>query len=93
LTTPQETTETPGDFPETENKPVAACTERKAGEIYTPEKRKIKPAKLTVDQFLKQAGSVKEGIGGLVRSMYGEKIMSFGEWENTLNTLLKRQVR
>jgi hypothetical protein len=85
----------PGDLPETESKPtpVAERTERKAGKIYTPKQREIKPAKLTADQFLKQAGNVKEGIGGLVRSMYGEKIMSFAEWENTLNTLLKRQVR
>jgi hypothetical protein len=94
LTTPQEALTMLAS--ETGNNPApvktAARTEKKAGGIYTPKKREIKPAKLTVDQFLKQAGGVKEGIGGLARSMYGEKIMTFAEWENTLKTLLKRQV-
>ena len=65
---------------------------KKSDELYTPEQREKKPAKLTVDQYLKQA-SLKEGIGGLVRSMYGAKIMAFGEWEYCVNTFLKRTVR
>lgn len=65
---------------------------KKGGELYTLEQREKKPAKLTVDQYLKQV-SLKEGIGGLVRSMYGAKIMTLGEWENCVNTLLKKTVR
>jgi hypothetical protein len=83
-----------GSQPETKPAPAwpASRAERNAGEIYTPKNREMKPAKLTVDQFLKQV-NFNEGIGGLVRSIYGTKIMTFGEWETTVNTLLKRQVR
>jgi hypothetical protein len=72
------------------NKSVADGT--KAAGLYTPKQREKNPAKLTVDQYLKQA-SLKEDIGGLVRSMYGTKIMALKEWENTVTALLKRPVR
>lgn len=65
---------------------------KKSDELYTPKQREKKPVKLTVDQYLKQV-NLKEGIGGLVRSMYGTKIMALGEWEKTVNALLKRKVR
>jgi hypothetical protein len=66
--------------------------EKKTTELYTPKQREKKPVKLTADQYLKQV-SVKEGIAGLVRAMYGTKIMSFEEWGKTVNALLKRKVR
>lgn len=50
------------------------------------------PSKLTVDQYLKRAPQ-GVGINDLVRSLYKTKIMSFGDWENTVKTLLKKQVR
>jgi hypothetical protein len=60
--------------------------------LYTPKKREKKPSKLTVDQYLRTVNH-KEGIAGLIRSMYGAKIMSLAEWETTVSKLLKRQTR
>lgn len=51
-----------------------------------------RPSKLTVDQYLKYAPQ-SAGIGELVRSLYKTKVMSFEEWESTVKTLLKKQVR
>jgi hypothetical protein len=48
--------------------------------------------KMTADQYLKRAPK-SAGIGGLVRSLYRTKIMDFEEWENTVEALLKKQVR
>ena len=62
------------------------------GKLWTPKQREAKPAKLTAEQYLKTA-SVNEGIGGLVLSMYGAKIMPFAEWDALVKSLLKRQVK
>ena len=48
--------------------------------------------KMTADQYLKRAPQ-GAGIGELVRSLYKTKVMSFEEWESTVKTLLKKQVR
>jgi hypothetical protein len=48
--------------------------------------------KMTADQYLKRAPQ-GAGIGELVRSLYKTKIMNFEEWEKTVKTLLKEQVR
>jgi hypothetical protein len=48
--------------------------------------------KMMVDQYLKRSPQ-GAGIGELVRSLYKTKIMSFEEWESTVKTLLKKQVR
>jgi hypothetical protein len=65
----------------------------------------VKPSKLTVDQYLffsrkrndsktgKRIQVLDSGIGELVRSLYRTKILSFEEWENTVKTLLEKQVR
>jgi hypothetical protein len=66
--------------------------EKKAAELYTPKQREKNPAKLTADQYLKQA-NLKSDIGGFVMSMHGEKIMALKEWEHTVTALLKRPVR
>jgi hypothetical protein len=65
---------------------------KEAEKRYAPEKREIKPAKLTADQYLKTA-NVNGGIGGLVLSMHGKKIMSFAEWEALAVSLRKKQVK
>jgi hypothetical protein len=70
----------------------AAASKTAADTLYTPKARERKPAKITVGQFLRQAG-VSESIGALTRSMYGTKIMLFTEWETAVNALLKRRVR
>jgi hypothetical protein len=50
------------------------------------------PSKLTVEQYLKRVPQ-DMGIGELVRSLYRTKIMSFGEWETTVRSLLQKPVR
>jgi hypothetical protein len=50
------------------------------------------PSKMTVDQFLKRSPQ-GESNNGLIRSLYKTRIMSFGEWDNTVKTLLKKQVK
>jgi hypothetical protein len=47
---------------------------------------------MTVDQYLKRVPQ-GAGIGELVRSLYKTMIMTFEEWETTVKTLLKKQVR
>jgi hypothetical protein len=77
---------------ETAKEGAVKIDEKKSAELFTPKHREHKPVKLTVDQYLKQV-NLKEGIGGLVRSMYGAKIMALKEWENTVTALLKRPVK
>jgi ribosomal protein S16 len=48
--------------------------------------------KMTVDRYLKRVPQ-GAGIGELVRSLYKTTIMTFEEWETTVKTLLKKQVR
>jgi hypothetical protein len=64
----------------------------KAEKLYAPPKREARPAKLTAEQYLKTA-NVNGGIGGLVRSMHGAKIMPFAEWEALTGSLRKKQVK
>jgi hypothetical protein len=77
--------------PKAETERAEGGTDR-ADKLYAPEKREKTPAKLTAGQYLKTA-NVNGGIGGLVLSMYGNKIMSFAEWETLVKTLLKRPVK
>ena len=45
-----------------------------------------------VNQFL-EINPQKEGIGGLVRSLYAKKTMTEEEWLLTVKTLLERKVK
>jgi hypothetical protein len=71
----------PGNTPPPEQKPGADKKEAP-----------VMPSKMTVDQYLKRAPQ-GAGISDLVRSLYKTKIMSYEDWENTVKTLLKKQVR
>jgi hypothetical protein len=78
----------PGDLPKADDPPGTD------GQNQGGEKKAEQDShqKMTADQYLKRAPQ-GAGIGELVRSLYKTKVMSFGEWENTVKDLLKKQVR
>jgi hypothetical protein len=57
----------------------------------TREKRKP-PVKITAEQYVNNT-NLNEGIGGLVRSMYGATIMTVAEWDAAITALRHRQVK
>ena len=46
---------------------------------------------LTVNQYLKMAVMDKP-VSDLIRSLYGQKIMSFEQWEDEIKKLLKKSI-
>jgi hypothetical protein len=78
--------------PEAAGKTAKQADKEKAEKLYAPPKRETKPVKLTAEQYLKTA-NLNGGIGGLVLSTHGAKIMSFAEWETLVNSLRKKQVK
>jgi hypothetical protein len=66
--------------------------EEKIGiQVETPrEPNKPVSSKLTVLQFLKRSPQ-KSGIDGLIRSLYSSEVMSFEEWEQKIEALLKKR--
>ena len=71
-------------------------TEPTKGQNVEPERtqqtKAIKARVMGVNQFL-EANTQKEGIDGLVRSLYAKKTMSEEEWAKTVSDLLARKVK
>jgi hypothetical protein len=72
---------------------MANKKEKKKDQLYHPKAPERKTAaKLGIEQYLRQA-ALRPGIAGLVRSFYATRVMSLAEWDSTVKSLTKRQVK
>jgi hypothetical protein len=82
-TSENQNSDIPPDIPPTPGTP---------GQDEDKKEAPVVPSSMTVDQYLKRAPQ-SAGIGELVKSLYKTKIMSFGDWEKTVKTLLGKQIK